>query len=536
MAQTTNAEKPTVISKSPLVKQTIGIWTTVRFKESLVDSFKPTHYWAAASRYFTSLPVVRRFVVDVYTLNPPLVLLYLMGKAWKGIEPGITDYIRTVAIESMSEEEFRQDIVNNNLSGYIMDEYSKARKRLGTHFARNTLRELRLEAKLLVQLLRALSGEIPVLYFTYHALKDPAVHTMSSLAILRQQSSALITSVDMSFLMFSCIMQTLNNIQSLYKVRPLILVDGTIEYSPQKDCRSGMDLELKDVSFEYPGMKSGALHDINLHIRAGQLVVIVGENGSGKSTLIKLLSRMYDASEGTVLIDGLAIEEYRLSDLRDAMALLNQEHSIYPVSMGENIGLGYVACATDPEAIGLAAEKGGATEVLKSLDEGLDTVLHPVKTARGLELELPKHQVLEDILDGLEVQREVSGMSIRFGFRCLEVTVATAGEKQRLVAARTFMRLCSPKIKLVAVDEPSSALDPRGELELFSHLRAERVGKMMIFVTHRFGHLTCHADLILCMKNGTIVEAGRHEELLPLNGEYATLYKIQAQAFAPAQP
>ncbi|KAG5351219.1 hypothetical protein C0989_007370 [Termitomyces sp. Mn162] len=93
------------------------------------------------------------------------------------------------------------------------------------------------------------------------------------------------------------------------------------------------------------------------------------------------------------------------------------------------------------------------------------------------------------------------------------------------------MRLQNPDVRFVAVDEPSSALDPRGELELFNNLRAEQNGKTMLFVTHRFGHLTKHADLIVCMKNGEIVESGSHQELLALKGEYATLYGIQAQAF-----
>ncbi|KAG6844893.1 hypothetical protein H0H93_016324 [Arthromyces matolae] len=108
----------------------------------------------------------------------------------------------------------------------------------------------------------------------------------------------------------------------------------------------------------------------------------------------------------------------------------------------------------------------------------------------------------------------------------------SGGEKQRLVASRTFMRLQDPGIKFVAVDEPSSALDPRGELELFNRLRAEQDGKTMIFVTHRFGHLTKFADLIICMKDGAVVESGSHKDLLALNGEYAALYNIQAQAFS----
>ncbi|KAG6823105.1 hypothetical protein H0H92_011364 [Tricholoma furcatifolium] len=148
------------------------------------------------------------------------------------------------------------------------------------------------------------------------------------------------------------------------------------------------------------------------------------------------------------------------------------------------------------------------------MKKGLSTSLEALGLRYYHGIELPRDQALQDILDDLHVDAEVSG-----------------GEKQRLVASRTFMRLQNPKIRFVAVDEPSSALDPRGELELFDRLRAERKGRTMIFVTHRFGHLTKYADLIICMKDGEVIESGSHKDLLSLKGEYATLYNIQAQAF-----
>ncbi|KAE9403125.1 P-loop containing nucleoside triphosphate hydrolase protein [Gymnopus androsaceus JB14] len=107
----------------------------------------------------------------------------------------------------------------------------------------------------------------------------------------------------------------------------------------------------------------------------------------------------------------------------------------------------------------------------------------------------------------------------------------SGGERQRLVASRTFMRFHSDQIKFVAVDEPSSALDPEGELELFNNLREARTNKTMIFVTHRFGHLTKYADKILCMKEGKVEEFGTHVELMAKEGEYCKMYNIQAKAF-----
>ncbi|KAJ6528479.1 P-loop containing nucleoside triphosphate hydrolase protein [Mycena capillaripes] len=150
-----------------------------------------------------------------------------------------------------------------------------------------------------------------------------------------------------------------------------------------------------------------------------------------------------------------------------------------PIKNYQNIGLGNPDRINDMEMILQAAESGGASEVIKKLSDGLQTEL----TLKG-------------------------------------------GEKQRLVAARTFMRFLSGNIRFAAADEPSSALDPKAEHQLFQRLREAREGKTLIFVTHRFGHLTKHADL-----DGVIAETGTHQQLMARRGEYSELYNVQAQAF-----
>ncbi|KAG2036502.1 P-loop containing nucleoside triphosphate hydrolase protein [Suillus americanus] len=271
----------------------------------------------------------------------------------------------------------------------------------------------------------------------------------------------------------------------------------------------------RNVSFNYPGAKSerDALKNVSFSIKAGQLVVVVGANGSGKSTILKLLTRCYDATSGTVLVDGNPIEDYTIADLRSVTASLTQEHTIFPLSLSENIGIGSPSSATDLDKITQAAKLAGAQDVIKNFTNGYDTVLEPVRTAY-LSYTGRGNEALEKEYEQMEKSTNVSG-----------------GEKQRLVASRTFMRMLSEDIKFVIVDEPSSALDPGGEFELFKQLREARKGRTMIFVTHRFGHLTKFADLILCMKGGTVVETGTHQELLNHQGEYAHLYNVQAQAF-----
>ncbi|KAL1701757.1 P-loop containing nucleoside triphosphate hydrolase protein [Schizophyllum commune] len=274
-------------------------------------------------------------------------------------------------------------------------------------------------------------------------------------------------------------------------------------------------LQIEKIVFAYPGDPSKmALRGVSITIEPGQLVVIVGANGSGKSTLIKLLTRVYDPTSGALLLDGELLSSYCQHTLRQTTAVLSQGHHLFPLSMGENIGLGCVERMHDERAVRAAAEAGGAASCIAKLRDGLDTVLDPQTRASGNNLLGKEGEALRKRLDALDKPVEVSG-----------------GETQRIVAARTFMRFNSGKVRAVLVDEPSSALDPEGELALLDNLRAEREGKTMIFVTHRFGHLTKYADQIICMKGGEVVEHGVHDELVALDGEYKKLYDIQASAF-----
>ncbi|KAJ7237722.1 P-loop containing nucleoside triphosphate hydrolase protein, partial [Mycena haematopus] len=278
----------------------------------------------------------------------------------------------------------------------------------------------------------------------------------------------------------------------------------------------------RNVSFAYPNKNSAenALTDISFTIKPGQLVVIVGTNGSGKSTLLKLLARLYDCTSGQVIVNGNDIGDYRLASLRSATAMLTQDHHIFPLSLSENIGIGNVQAVSDMDMIQESARKGGADGFISSRADKYDTVLEPMTVNHmGYYCDPAGDSSLTKIYKGFETKTEISG-----------------GERQRIAASRTFMRLTTGNVQLVLADEPSSNLDPRGESELFQNLIDERQGKTMIFVTHKLGLLTKEADLILCMKNGCLVEQGTHQELMDTRhdgepGEYSKLYEIQARAF-----
>jgi ABC-type multidrug transport system fused ATPase/permease subunit len=294
------------------------------------------------------------------------------------------------------------------------------------------------------------------------------------------------------------------------------------------ECRIG-----SNVTFNYSGSKAKqpAINDISFSILPGQLIVIVGANGSGKTSMVKLLTRVHEPNTGTIIIDGHSAEHFKHFDLREATAVLSQDHTLFGgVSIAEDVGLGRWKAQQRRELIEQALHLGGATHLLSKLNAGSDTVLSPVQTKElGYQI---TNGPLKRMHDKIEKESSVSG-----------------GEKQRLVAyvyifvglcpiadkparARTFMRMNTGNVKLVVVDEPSAAMDPAGEFELFKHLREARQGKTMIFITHRFGHLTKHADAIFCMKDGELVERGTHAELVARKGEYYNLYNIQAQAFA----
>ncbi|KAF8916707.1 P-loop containing nucleoside triphosphate hydrolase protein [Mucidula mucida] len=292
-----------------------------------------------------------------------------------------------------------------------------------------------------------------------------------------------------------------SELRALYDLQNVarVIVDGTVAYP-----RAGIDSESSN---------EGIAFDLR------NLVVVVGANGSGKSTIIKLLTRLYDATSDpeSLLLDGLPLSNYCLSDLRRATAVLTQDSSLFALSLGENIGIGYPDKARDDDMIAQAAESGGATHCVEKFESGKDTVLNERQLAEprmANVLSSDTEHPLAVKLAELKKNTEISG-----------------GERQRILASRTFMRLRSKTIRFVVVDEPTSALDSEGEMNLFDNLIKAREGKTMVFITHRFGHLVKRADLILCMKDGAIVESGSHEALISQDGEYAKLYNIQAKAF-----
>lgn len=174
-------------------------------------------------------------------------------------------------------------------------------------------------------------------------------------------------------------------------------------------------LSNRDLSFEYAGSKSTrkAICNISFSIKPGQLVVIVGANGSGKSSLMKILNRLYSPTSGTILIDGLNMSSYRISDLREATADLSQDHIVYPLSIGENIGLGCPSNVGDVGEVKHAAELGGALGFIEKFEDVFDTTLQPVATAQMGTVGDDARESTKKLFDKLEKKINISGAPSR---------------------------------------------------------------------------------------------------------------------------
>ncbi len=247
-------------------------------------------------------------------------------------------------------------------------------------------------------------------------------------------------------------------------------------------------IEFKNVSFCYPGTDKKVLKNINLTIKGGETAVLVGLNGAGKTTLLKLLTRLYDPTEGVILFDGHDIREYATEDIYSVFGIIFQDFGKYAFTVGENISFGQIERKDDREGIVAASEKSSANEFIAKLSNSYDTPLTRQFEENGLELSI--------------------------------------GQWQKIAVSRAFFR----DSDIMILDEPTASLDPMAEQEIFSQFDQLRGSKTTIFVSHRLSSATI-ADTIIVLENGEIVEIGSHRELIQLNGKYAELFNTQAKRY-----
>ncbi len=247
-------------------------------------------------------------------------------------------------------------------------------------------------------------------------------------------------------------------------------------------------VRFENVCFQYPDAEQPTLIDIDLHIRPGESLALVGENGSGKTTLIKLLTRLYTPTSGRILLDGLDLREWDEATLRDRIGVIFQDFARYQLLLGENIGAGDVQHFEDEARWRDAGEKGLASPVVETLPKGYRTPLGK----------------------WFNEGRELSG-----------------GQWQKIALSRAFMR---SRADILVLDEPTAAMDAAAEAQIFEHFRSLTHGRIAILISHRFSTVRM-ADQIAVIQNGRIVELGSHDELMTRNGHYAHLFLLQAKGY-----
>lgn len=248
------------------------------------------------------------------------------------------------------------------------------------------------------------------------------------------------------------------------------------------------EIRLENVSFRYPGMTHDVLHDINLTIRSGESIVLVGLNGAGKTTLIKLLTRLYDPTGGVILLDGRDIREYDVRELYSLFGIIFQDFGKYAVSVEENIAFGDVSKPIDEANIKRAAHSSNADVFIEKLDKQYDTPLMRYFETEGKELSI--------------------------------------GQWQKIAVARAFYG----DSDILILDEPTASLDAMAEQEIFNQFEELRKGKLTVFVSHRLSSAV-NASQIVVISNGTIIEKGNHNELIKRGGVYHDLFYTQAERY-----
>jgi ATP-binding cassette subfamily B protein len=305
-------------------------------------------------------------------------------------------------------------------------------------------------------------------------------------------------------LITTAIMQAMSNIQQAFSTasgvadQALFLTDllAFFEMKPRVESKENglrtprpiqRGFEFRNVSFAYPGTDRRVLSNFNFTLGCGERVALIGENGQGKTTIVKLITRLYDPTEGQILLDGVDLREYDLADLHSEIGVIFQDFMRYEMTARENIEVGRVEVKHTLDDLQYAAQKSLASEVIAKLHGGYDQMLG---------------------------RRFEGGVDL------------SGGEWQKLALARAYLR----DAQLLILDEPTAALDARSELEVFERFAELTYGKMALLISHRFSTVRM-ADRIVVLEAGRLVEEGSHSQLITLGGRYAAMFEMQAASY-----
>jgi ATP-binding cassette subfamily B protein len=311
--------------------------------------------------------------------------------------------------------------------------------------------------------------------------------TLGQLTLLAGSIAGASANIQALFTTFSGIADQslfLTDLVEFFSVQPKILSKPGALLAP-RPIRQG--IEFRNVSFSYPGSRRRVLSGINLKMEPGERLALVGANGQGKTTVVKLLTRLYDPTEGQILLDGVDLREYNLDDLWSEIGVIFQDFMHYEMTASENIAVGRIEDANNPFRIRAAAIKSFAESVIQKLPKGYDQLL-------GCRFE--------------------GGMDL------------SGGEWQKIALARAHLR----DAQLLVLDEPTAALDARSEHDVFQRFAELTQGKMALLISHRLSTVRM-VDRILVLENGGIAEQGPHDQLVKDGGLYAEMFELQAASY-----
>jgi ATP-binding cassette, subfamily B, bacterial len=389
------------------------------------------------------------------------------------------DYLRVLGASKESAKELKLF----GLSGFLTGEYEGLSNEIYDQNVRLAKRRLLGGAALSVLSTAGYYGAYA--YVIYRTVIGDL--TWGSMQFLAGAIAGSSTNIQNMFATFSSIADQslfLTDLVQFFKVKPKLCSKENALPAP-RPISDGFVFE--NVSFVYPGGSHRVLDRMNLRIEAGQTVALVGENGQGKTTLIKLLTRLYDPTEGRILLDGVDLRDYSIEDLNREIGVIFQDFVRYEMTARRNIEVGRIDLAGYDEGVADAARKSRADTVIRRLPNRYEQVL-------GRRFE-----------GGLDL---------------------SGGEWQKLALARAYLR----DAQVLILDEPTASLDARSEYEVFQQFAGLTENKIALLISHRFSTVRM-AGHIVVLEGGRITEQGSHSKLMILGGRYAEMFELQASSY-----
>jgi ATP-binding cassette, subfamily B, bacterial len=395
------------------------------------------------------------------------------------------DYLRYIGASDISAKELKLFGLSDFLVGRydrLSQEFYEANKALSV---RRSIISTMLAA---VGTLGYYGAYAVIIYLTVIGYRSAAgVFTIGVLTFLAgsfRQSRDLIQRVLLSLSQVFEQTLYLDDLFTFLEIQPAIRLKPGARAVPVP-IRTGFVFE--GVGFKYPGSEQWAVRHLDFSLAPGERIALVGENGAGKTTLVKLLARLYDPTEGRILLDGVDLRDYDIESLRRNIGVIFQDFVRYDFLLKENIAVGNIGRIEDQPAIKTAAERSLADSVVQRLTGGFEQMLG---------------------------KRFEGGVDL------------SGGEWQKVALARAYMR----DAQLLILDEPTAALDARAEYEVFLRFSELTKGRMAVLISHRFSTVRM-ADRILVLKGGELVEQGTHEALVGRGGLYSELFQLQAAGY-----